>query len=90
MKRPRTARVVATAWRDFYATGEGRAALAHLFKEFGLHASPEGDATALARAWGQRDVLVRIIQHINLKEDEAVPLDRDNTDVLERLMRDYV
>lgn len=88
MSRPRNAaqQAAAAAWQRFW-DGEGKTAIGLLFQEFGLYASPEGDATQLARAWGQRDVLVRIIQLINLKEERAPHDDRDTSAILERLLR---
>lgn len=75
----------AAAWATFYH-GPGRAALAALFDEFGLYAAPQGDATGLARAWGQRDVLVRLIELINLKTEDAVRANADDEDILDRIM----
>lgn len=75
----------ADTWRTFYH-GPGRAAVAALFDEFGLYGSP-GPGADYARAWGQRDVLVRLVQLIGLKE-EAAPRDAaEDEDILERIMR---
>lgn len=88
-RRSRAEKVAASAWAGFWQTGEGKAALGLLFTEFGLYSSPGPDAD-LSRAWGQRDVLVRITQLINLKPEQAPDDDRDASDILDKLMRTNV
>lgn len=77
---------VSEAWRSFWESPDGRAALAALFKEFGFYATPGSDAD-LSRAWGQRDVLVRISQMINLKPEQAPADDGEVEDVFRNIMR---
>jgi len=75
------------AWKTFYH-GPGRPALAALFSEFGLYGvSPPGlTGEEAIRREGQRDVLLRIVQMIGLRE-EAVPTDAwDDTDILDRMI----
>lgn len=78
----------AEAWRNFYQ-GEGRVAMAALLTEFDIYtpAPITADAGQLARREGQRDVLLRIVQLIGLKP-EAFPTQAwDDTDILDRMMR---
>lgn len=77
---------VSEAWRAFWESPAGRTALAALFKEFGFYATPGADAD-LSRAWGQRDVLVRISQMINLKPEQAPADDGEVEDVFSHIMR---
>lgn len=74
------------AWRSFWETPGGRVALGSLFMEFGFFGTPGPDSDLL-RAWGQRDVLVRITQMINLKPEAAPDHDKDMGDVFDHLMR---
>jgi hypothetical protein len=90
MKRPRRTRtetLAADAWQSFWTSPNGRIAIAALFRDFGFYDTPMGDRDALIRSIGQRDVLVRISQLINLKPEQAPDDDRDTSDLLDRMMR---
>ena len=90
MKKPRRSRAEATsseAWKGFWGSPDGRVAIAALFRDFGFYDTPMGDQVALTRSIGQRDVLVRISQLINLKPEQAPADDRDTSDILDRMMR---
>lgn len=85
--RPRKAdATISEAWRSFWESPEGKAAIGTLFKEFGFYGSPAAGAD-LSRAWGQRDVLVRISQMLNLKPEAAPDHDRDMGDVFDNITR---
>ena len=75
-------------WNDFYH-GAGRPAIAALMTEFDIYTpSPRtSDATELARREGQRDVLLRIVQLIGLRPDAFPTQAWDDTDILDRMMR---
>lgn len=77
------------AWKHFWHSPEGRIAIGLLFKEYGFFATPQ-PGEDLARAWGQRDVLARISQLINLKPETAPDHESEALDPLERLMRSNV
>lgn len=91
MKTPRRSRAEATsseAWKGFWASSDGRVALGALFRDFGFYDTPTAiDPSTLARSIGQRDVLVRISQLINLQPEQAPNDDRDTSDILARMMR---
>lgn len=74
----------AAAWQTFYR-GPGRPALAALFAEFGLYGTPSPGENS-ERAWGQRDVLVRIVRLIGLKEEEAPADASEDVDILDRII----
>lgn len=82
-------RAAAEAWKGFWHSPEGRIAIGLLFKEYGAFDTPEPGAD-LSRAWGQRDVLARISQLINLKPETAPDHESEALDPLERLMRSNV
>lgn len=91
MSRKRVNKVTSQAWRDFHATTEGRAALAALLVHFDFYTSPAtNDPTALIRHQGQRDVLLAIIGLVGMKEDAATQNAWDDTDLLDRIMRQHV
>jgi len=88
MKQPKKTRetVVSGAWKAFYETSEGKVAIGQLFKDFGFFDTPIAtDHGTMARSIGQRDVLARISQLINLKPEQSIATEREQTDVLERL-----
>lgn len=87
-RRKRTPEIkVSGAWKAFYQSPEGKAAVALLFKDFGFFDTPMGDRDALVRSIGQRDVLVRISQLIGMKPEQAPVDDEDHTNILDRLLR---
>lgn len=78
---------IAEQWRGFYELN--RTAVAALFEEFGLYgrAPANLDANMALRREGQRDVLLRIVQLIGLKQS-AAPTDAwDDHDILDRIMK---
>lgn len=78
---------IADQWRGFYEMN--RSSVAALFEEFGLYgrAPPTLDANMALRREGQRDVLLRIVQLIGLKQS-AAPTDAwDDHDILDRMMK---
>lgn len=78
---------LAETWRLFYE-GNGRPAIAALFTEFDMYtSSPGNDPYAAMRREGQRDVLQRIVQLIGLRPGHFVEQAWDDTDLLERYMR---
>ena len=86
-KRP-PEQIVSGAWKSFYHSHEGKAAIAVLFKDFGFFGTPAGDSDAVAwRSIGQRDVLVRISQLINMKPEQAPADDEDHSNLLDRMLR---
>lgn len=85
-KRP-PEQIVAGAWKSFYHSPEGKAAIALLFKDFGFFDTPIGDSTALLRSIGQRDVLVRISQLIGMKPEQAPADDEEHGNLLDRMLR---
>lgn len=76
---------VAAMWQAFYA--EHRAALASLFVEFQLYERLAGnDPHEALRHEGQRDVLLRIVQLIGLKPENAAADAWGDADILDRMM----
>jgi hypothetical protein len=87
-RRTKADKIAASAWKDFYSTSEGKVAIAVLFRDYGFMDTPLAtDHGTMARSIGQRDVLVRISQLINLKPEQAPEIDRDTSDILDRIMR---
>lgn len=79
--------VVADLWKGFYQ-GPGRPAIAALFDEFGLYSSlrPDAGQADALRCEGQRDVLLRLVQMIGRRPDEA-PLDvAEDRDIVDRII----
>lgn len=80
--------IAGSAWQSFATTPEGKTAIALLFREYGFFDVPlANDHGTMARSVGQRDVLVRISQLINWKPEQAPALDRDTSDILDRILR---
>lgn len=87
-RRPRAEFTASEAWKGFWASSDGRVAIGALFRDFGFYDTPNSiDPATLARSIGQRDVLVRISQLINLQPEQAPDDDRDTSDILARMMR---
>lgn len=87
-RSPTKRRIASDAWQSFYASPDGRIAIAALFKEFGFYATPvDSDPNILVRSIGQRDVLSRIVSLINLKPETAPADEQDQSDILENIMR---
>ena len=85
-KKARSVTIASSAWKAFYETPDGRVAIAQLMTEFGFFAAP-APGSDLARATGQRDVLVRLNELINRKPEDAPSDSRDDDDILDRIMR---
>lgn len=76
------------AWRDFWHSPEGKAAIGQLFKDFGFFDTPDvTDPSIALRSMGQRDVLVRLSQLINIKPELAPDTDGEVSDILEHMLR---
>lgn len=75
-------------WQEFNA-GPGRAAIAALFTEFDLYspAPPGLSGKEALRREGQRDVLLRIVQLLGLKGEKFPAQAWDDTEILDRMMR---
>jgi hypothetical protein len=87
-RRTKADKIASSAWKDFYNSPEGKVAIGTLFRDFGFIDTPTGnDFGTMARSIGQRDVLVRISQMINLKPEQAPDIERDTSDILDRIMR---
>lgn len=87
-KRNRAETASERAWKGFWNTTDGRVAIGQLFKDFGFYDTPSSvEATELARSIGQRDVLVRLAQLINLKPELAVEDMGHSEDILDRVLR---
>ena len=87
-RAPVKARITSDAWQSFYASPDGRIAIAALFREFGFYSTPdEAETNKLVRSIGQRDVLSRIVSLINLKPETAPADEREQSDILDNIMR---
>ena len=88
VRAPTKRRIASDAWQSFYASPDGRIAIAALMREFGFYATPvESDSNILVRSIGQRDVLSRIVELINLKPEAAPTDELDQSDILDNIMR---
>lgn len=75
----------AAVWAEFYHAN--RSALAALFVEFGLYDRlATNDPNDALRREGQRDVLLRLVQLIGLKPENAPADAWENADILDRMM----
>jgi hypothetical protein len=76
------------AWKAFYATPEGRMAIANLFAEFHIY-SPivARDAIEIATANGERNVALRIAQLLALKPQRFAETATEDIDLVDRLIR---
>lgn len=71
-RRPAKAHVAA-AWRSFWETPEGRAAIGDMMRQFGVYTQiPAGDATAMAIAVGERNVCTWIAAQIAMRPESFV------------------
>lgn len=87
-RAPTKRRIASDAWQSFYQTPDGRIAIAALFRDFGFYSTPnEDDTNKLVRSIGQRDVLSRIAELINLKPETAPADELDQSDILDNIMR---
>lgn len=77
---------LAQAWKDFYATPQGRTAIAALFAEFHVY-SPivATDAIKLATMNGQRNVALRIAQLLALQPEQFAETVTEDMNGLGRL-----
>ena len=77
---------VADAWKSFYATPEGRAAIAELMIWCNVYQEcTETDMVEIMRQQGEKNVAVRIIKMIGLTPAEA-PVDAwEDEDILHRI-----
>lgn len=78
---------VGQAWRDFYASTEGRKALASFFAWCNVY-SPidEHDPIRLAKAEGERSAALRIIELMNLKPEDFPQQAEGDIRILNRMM----
>ena len=78
---------VAEAWKGFYATPEGRVAIAELMVWCNLYQPCiSNDVMEMAREQGERNVALRIVQMIGLKPAEA-PVDAwEDSEILDRMI----
>jgi hypothetical protein len=87
-RAPTKRRIASDAWKSFYQSPDGRVAIAALMREFGFYSTPdEVETNKLVRSIGQRDVLSRIVELINLKPETAPADEQDQTDILDNVMR---
>lgn len=71
-RRPAKARVAA-AWRSFWETPEGRAAIGDMMREFGVFSRiAGGDATGMAMAVGERNVCTWIAAQVGMQPEDFV------------------
>lgn len=76
------------AWRDFYATPEGRAALADLMVWCNVYSPIEtNDPIEMARLNGERNVVLRIAALMGSKPADFLTHAQEDTDILDRMMR---
>lgn len=87
VSRRRADAAIADAWKGFYATPEGRAAIAELMVWCNLYQPcVSNDVMEMAREQGERNVALRIVQMIGLKPAEA-PVDAwEDADILDRMI----
>jgi len=79
---------VADAWRGFYATPHGRAAIAELMIWCNVYNdSGTTDPVQMAREAGERSVAQRIARLIGLRPGDYPSEARDHTDILDKIMR---
>lgn len=91
MKKPRKVEQdIAQAWQDWYH-GHGRAAIADLMVWCNVYSAIEtNDPLELAKAEGERRVALRIAHMIGLKPDLFPTQSWDDTDILDRMMKQNV
>lgn len=91
MRKAKQGRVMSAtgeAWRAFYATPEGRTALAELAVWCNAYSPIESsDPIEIARLTGERNVYLRIAQLMGLKPGEFLQHAQDDTDILDRMLR---
>lgn len=88
MARKPSEGALSAAWKSFYATPEGRMALAHLFAEFHIYSPIVGrDAVEIATANGERNVALRIAQLLALKPERFAETATEDIDLVDRLIR---
>lgn len=77
---------VAAAWRGFWDTPEGRAAIGALMATFGVYNRIEvGDAVAAGVAIGERNVAVWIAEQVGARPEDFVQERSELDRMLERL-----
>jgi hypothetical protein len=86
--RRRSDLTIGDAWKKFYHSPEGRAALADFFVFCNVY-SPinESDPIRLAMAEGERRAALRIIELMALRPQDIVQQAEEDTNVLDRMMR---
>lgn len=86
-QRSRVELTVAQAWQAFYATPEGRAAVAELMVWCNLYTDTgTTDPIQLAREAGERSVAQRVIRLLGLKPELAPQRAWEDADLLDRII----
>jgi len=86
-QRNRAELAVAQAWQNFYATPDGRAAIAELMIWCNMYADTGSiDPIQLAREAGERSVAQLVIKLLGLRPEMIVQTAWDDSDLLDRMI----